>query len=297
MPNNKPYDCDAGMTSPDNESTLERELLWELTNLRDEICAAAGKSCHKLDPRTNLGVFRLFNAISLQQWRAIARRLELKGWLTLPINRDVYPHLTVLQESLEELSYQTEHDALTGVANRRAFDRVLDLELERARRAGVALSLALLDLDDFKKINDQYGHAAGDAVLVRLSRILGNNKRRYDLTARIGGEEFALILPGIGQVRSARVVDRIRQELLETPFTSPDGQAFEVSCSAGIASFRGTTDITPEDFFDLADKALYTAKHNGKNRSELAPMPDIERAERPSLVHANEKRFLFTGKP
>lgn len=299
MPENRtPDPKDAAMAHSVPDTALERELLKELTRLRDEICAAARTPCEDMDARTNLGVFRLFSGISLQQWRSIVRRLELKGWLTLPIDRDIYPHLTVLQESLDELSYQSEHDALTGLANRRSFDRFLDLEMERAQRAGTALSLAVIDLDDFKLVNDTYGHVAGDEVLVRLAKIITGNKRRYDLAARIGGEEFAIVLPGIGQVRSAKVVDRIRQDLEESAFSFPGGEGVvSVSCSAGIASYRGTTRFSPKDFFELADKALYAAKTAGKNRTELAPMPDIEQAIRPSLVQASEKRFLFTGKP
>ena len=298
MPENRtpdPTNTATAHAAPD--TALERELLKELTRLRDEICTASRTPCEDMDARTNLGVFRLFSGISLQQWRSIVRRLELKGWLTLPIDRDIYPHLTVLQESLDELSYQSEHDALTGLANRRSFDRFLDLEMERAQRAGSALSLAIIDLDDFKRVNDTHGHVAGDEVLVRLAKIISSNKRRYDLAARIGGEEFAIVLPGIGQVRSAKVVDRIRQDLEESAFSFPGSGVVTVSCSAGIASYRGTTRFSPKDFFELADKALYSAKSAGKNRTELAPMPDIEQAARPSLVQASEKRFLFTGKP
>lgn len=298
MPESKTSDPlipDAAGAAPD--ATLERELLRELAQLRDEIGAALRTPGKDLDAHTSLGVFRLFNGLSLQQWRSIARKLELKGWLTLPLDRDIYPHLAVLQQSLDELAYQSEHDALTGLANRRAFDRTLDLEMERAQRTGGALSLTILDLDDFKRVNDTYGHAAGDEVLAQLARIIGEHKRRYDLAARIGGEEFAIILPGIGQVRTSKVVERIREALSSRNFTAPDGERFRISCSAGVASYRGAARVTPMAFFELADKALYSAKGDGKDRTTLAPMPDVEQAPRPSLVQASEKRFLFTGKP
>lgn len=279
------------------DTHLERELLIELTRLRDEILHLSRiPSCELHDQDTSLGVFRLFPGIRLEQWRSIARQLDLKGWLTLPIHRDIYPHLTLLQESLDELSYQSEHDALTGLSNRRSFDRTLDLEMERASRSEAALSMALLDLDDFKKVNDTYGHVIGDEVLVRLAHIVAANKRRYDIAARVGGEEFALILPGIGQVRTSSMLTRILRDLNSTVFKTADGRTFSVTCSAGIACFRGNARLTPTEFYDLADKALYQAKANGKNRIELSPMPDVEQAPRPSLVQANEKRFLFTGK-
>lgn len=278
------------------DPALERELMTELTRLRDELNGVQRGWLAALDGRHNLGVFRIFAGVTVDKWREIARRLDLTGWLTIPIDHDIYPHLTTLQENLERLAYESEHDALTGLANRRAFKRFVDLELERARRVKSIVSLAIIDLDDFKQVNDTHGHGAGDKVLMKLSKLMGGEKRRYDMAARIGGEEFALVLPGAGQVRAKAMLDQVQEQLGAIVFTGSSGETFSVSFSAGVASFRGSMDLSVQQLQELADKALYAAKKAGKARVELAPLPDMETLPRETLVQANEKQFLFTGK-
>lgn len=283
------------MAKNDIDPALERELLRELTHLRDEVLTASREYLSTDGPRQRLGVFRIFSGVSIQQWRSLSRSLGLDGWLTLPVDGDIYPHIVTLQESLERLSYESEHDALTGLLNRRAFERFLDLEIERTRRAKTPLSLAVIDLDDFKQINDTHGHAVGDDVLVGLAGTLTSSKRRYDLAARIGGEEFALILPGVGQVKAREMVNRLLERFGTQHFTAADDRVFQVRFSAGIASFRGASDLTVKAFVKLADHALYKAKGKGKGRVELAPLPDMQVVRQEALVEANEKKFLFTG--
>lgn len=278
------------------DPALERALMTELTRLRDELSTVARTDSMDRKGRPSLGLFRIFGGVSIETWREVARRLDLSGWLTLPIDHDAYPHLITLQENLERLAYESEHDGLTGLANRRAFERFVDLEIERAQRSKGIMSLAIIDLDDFKDINDTHGHPIGDQVLIRLSEIMQCEKRRYDMAARIGGEEFALVLPGVGQVRSRTILERVLQELGKEKFTSPNAPSFSVSFSAGIASFRGSMKMTVSTLMELADKALYKAKTSGKNRIKLAPLPDMETVPRETLVQANEKKFLFTGK-
>lgn len=278
------------------DPAVERELLRELTLLRDELCSPSMSACPPMAARTNLGLFRIFSGVDINQWREISHRLNLTGWQTLPIDRDIYPHLTVLQENLERLSYESEHDALTGLANRRAFKRFLDLEIERTRRGRTALSLAIMDLDDFKRINDEHGHPVGDEVLVRVGRIISAEKRRYDQAARIGGEEFALVVPGAGQVRTRAMVERMLELLSRERFTTPEGATFSVTFSAGIVSYRGNSERRVDELMEKADKALYEAKQQGKSRVKLAPLPDLDTVPRESLVQASEKKFLFTGK-
>jgi PleD family two-component response regulator len=171
-------------------------LLADIEALRQALCEAHAEFCVADGQDPLLGVFRLLPGLRPEQWTELAQKHGLSHWLTLPVEGSVYPHLRVYQEALERLTYQTDHDPLTGLANRRAFERSLDMEIERARRSRQPVCLALLDLDDFKAVNDTYGHLAGDEVLRGLSPILGRNKRRYDLAARIGGEEFALVPPG-----------------------------------------------------------------------------------------------------
>lgn len=261
--------------------------------LQDELCEAYADRCRSQESDALFAVFRLFEDMSLDQWNALAKKHDLSAWLTLPLGGDAEPHLRAMQKTLERLSYQSEHDPLTGLTNRRGFDRMLDLELERARRGHSALTLVLVDLDDFKRVNDSFGHNTGDKVLVRMAALLSRARRRYDLAARVGGEEFALVLPGAGQSRSVRLMEPILDELRAERFTAEDGSVFSITCSAGVATTKGVVDLTPHAFFELADKSLYKAKRSGKDRICTAPLPEAAAADRRALVQANEKRFLF----
>lgn len=276
------------------DSALEA-LRTELAALREAVCDHSRDFCRDLDGRRLLAVFRLFPDLTDEDFRSLAREPDLAGWLSLPVDRQAYPHLARLQGALEDLAFQADHDPLTGLANRRALERALDMEMERARRDKTALSLVVLDLDDFKAVNDSHGHPAGDAVLVALAGILKSGVRRYDTAARLGGEEFALLLPGIGRTKAGRLVGRILKALEEMAFETPDAVEFSITASAGLAAYRGTPDMPPARLMELADKALYQAKAAGKNRLNAAPAPDPDPALRRTLVRASEKRFLFTG--
>ncbi len=265
----------------------------ELNSLQKELCTRANEHCVKLDPEPALCLFRLFPGITVEEWEDFSRRHDLKQWLTLPIDGDTYPHLKQVQETMERLSYQTDHDPLTGLANRRAFNRILDIEIERARRSGTSVSLAIIDLDDFKKVNDTYGHTKGDEVLVAFSRKVFQTTRRYDLAARLGGEEFALILSGTGLVKAKRVLSRLLEEFRAKTFEAPDGGIFKVTCSAGLTCYKGTVDMDVKQLLDLADEALYGAKENGKDQVMVSKIPDIDLVPQETLVQANEKQFLF----
>lgn len=275
------------------ERIPEHEVLLELNSLQKELCTRANDHCLKLDPEPALCLFRLFPGITVDEWEEISRRHDLKQWLTLPIDGDAYPHLKQVQETMERLSYQTDHDPLTGLANRRAFDRILDIEIERSRRAGSSVSLAIIDLDDFKMVNDTYGHTKGDEVLVAFSRKVFQTTRRYDLAARLGGEEFALILSGTGLVKAKRVLKRLLEEFRDKTFETPESDTFQVTCSAGLTTYKGTVDMDVKQLVDLADEALYRAKDAGKDQVKVSKIPDIDLVPQETLVQANEKQFLF----
>jgi diguanylate cyclase (GGDEF)-like protein/PAS domain S-box-containing protein len=148
-------------------------------------------------------------------------------------------------------------DSLTGLANRRAWDEVMDRELEQAERERTPLCIAVLDLDHFKVFNDEHGHRSGDQFLRRCSVVWRNLLRASDVLARYGGEEFALCLPACGRDEAMRVVDRIRR-------ATPDG----LTCSAGVAEWDGSE--PPDRLFGRADQALYGAKQAGRDRTVLA---------------------------
>jgi diguanylate cyclase (GGDEF)-like protein len=155
-------------------------------------------------------------------------------------------------------------DDLTGLVNRRGFGGALEAAVEQARRFGEPLALILADIDDFKRINDLFGHPVGDEVLRSFSELLRAHVRDVDVPSRIGGEEFAILLPGTDAGEAATVAERMRQSL--STFTVPvsDGRAVHMTSSFGIAELG--TSAMPDDLLRAADEALYRAKSDGKNR-------------------------------
>lgn len=161
---------------------------------------------------------------------------------------------------------QATHDELTGVANRRAVIGMLERELVRAKRQNTPCSIALFDIDDFKRINDTLGHAAGDQVLRWVTKMIGGSIRPYDMLARYGGEEFLLLMPGAGPDAGASVADRARIAIQDQACIV-DGKPVRVTISAGIATW--SRDIDSDALLRKADQALYQAKQAGRNRVAL----------------------------
>lgn len=273
----------------------ESSLLDELLSVRDRFCTETNV-CHAQKCPEGLAVMRLCPGMTLEAWEILAERHGLNDWMTVPLDRDMAPHLNHLQSVLQELSYKTDHDPLTGLSNRRVFERTLDQEIERSRRNKTPMSLAILDLDDFKAINDTWGHIKGDEVLIDFADMISRSSRRYDLVARIGGEEFAVIFSGVGQVKAQQLLQRLLENTKKMSFSTPKNKdKFSVTCSAGVVSYKGIVDIQIHELIDKADKALYQAKKSGKDQVCTADILDYESVSRETLVHANEKKFLFTG--
>ncbi len=180
--------------------------------------------------------------------------------------------LTQLRLALETANQRLKRlvavDALTGVANRRHFDRALDRELRRARREGLPLSLIFLDLDEFKRFNDTYGHARGDEVLREVARTLDETFRRGgDLVARYGGEEFAVVLPGLDGRRAELYAERLRRRIWRLVIAHEASPvADRVTISGGVVTVPPGVILTPDELLRSADKALYRAKCQGRNR-------------------------------
>lgn len=169
-------------------------------------------------------------------------------------------------------------DALTGVANRRHFDRSLDRELRRARRDNQPLSLIFLDLDEFKRFNDTYGHARGDEVLRRVAQTLNETFRRGgDFVARYGGEEFAVVLPGVDARRAALYAERLRRRIWRLSIPYEVGEITDrVTISGGVATVSPGMIVTSEQLLRAADKALYRAKCLGRNQIASAAVMAVE---------------------
>ncbi|MDP3701794.1 MAG: diguanylate cyclase [Hylemonella sp.] len=171
-----------------------------------------------------------------------------------------------------ELREQATTDALTGLPNRRHFLRRLEDELERVRRRTTSEACVLmLDLDHFKRINDQYGHAAGDSLLRHFSNLLRNELRATDTAGRMGGEEFAVILPGSALQAALGFAQRVCGKLAEHPM-SFGGHEVGITVSIGVASISDD-DLSADAVLSRADRALYQAKDGGRNRVELADKP------------------------
>jgi len=166
------------------------------------------------------------------------------------------------------VSNQALVDGLTGLANRRSCEDTLAAELSRAERYPAPLAVVLADLDDFKDVNDRFGHQAGDVVLREFAGLLRENLRDIDLAGRWGGEEFLLLLPGTDVEGAARVAERVRQALHHRILLSVEGEPIPVTASFGIAEYP-TADSAPA-LFAAADAALYEAKRQGKNRVSAA---------------------------
>jgi diguanylate cyclase (GGDEF)-like protein len=155
-------------------------------------------------------------------------------------------------------------DSLTGLANRRNLEDTLRSELARAARFNDVVCVVLADLDDFKQINDRYGHPVGDEVLKEFAQTLRKTVRETDVAARWGGEEFALVLPGTDAAGGARLAERARAMLSEQTVRAPDGTELHVTASFGVAAFPQAREL--DELLAAADLALYAAKHDGKNR-------------------------------
>jgi len=178
-----------------------------------------------------------------------------------------------LQDELREknamLARLSTTDPVTGLRTRRYASEVLNIEWIRARRYHTPLSVMMADLDHFKRVNDEYGHPAGDAVLRGVSEILRTTLRATDVPGRYGGEEILVILPQTEGTGALQLAGRWRQAVRDACFDSPDGRKIQVTLSIGVASFDPAHG-TPEDLVSAADDALYRAKHGGRDRVEAA---------------------------
>jgi diguanylate cyclase (GGDEF)-like protein len=179
----------------------------------------------------------------------------------------------LLREQAMVLRSQTFADGLTGIANRRHFDVAMEKEHRRAKRAGAALSLLMIDIDRFKAYNDHYGHQKGDQCLIQVAAALaGVLKRPCDLVARYGGEEFAAILPELDIEQAGQIAETIRARALELAIPHErNGEVPYVTVSIGVTSQRVAAPVDIESLIGAADRALYEAKHAGRNRSAARP--------------------------
>lgn len=224
-----------------------------------------------------LALYRVLDALVRPELQA-ARMLS--GGLSAPLALAILVISAALQFSyagmlvlrlVRQLRHLSDHDPLTGLLNRRAMDQQLALAWRRLQREPAPLSLVVLDLDHFKRINDQHGHAAGDAVLVALARCLRDTLRPDDVVARSGGEEFLILLPGTDAGEALAVAQRLCERIAGQPLGLPDGRTLSFTASLGVAELQ-PQDRQADALWARADAALYLAKAEGRNRVCLAPV-------------------------
>lgn len=179
-----------------------------------------------------------------------------------------------------ELERLATTDALTRAFNRSYLVPALSNEMNRARRTEGSMSVLLMDLDHFKSVNDEHGHAVGDQVLCRFVDAVRGCVRSMDLIVRRGGEEFELVMPDTGAVDGFRVAERIRERLAADPLVVRDDLVVRQTVSIGLATWDGQE--SPEELDQRADEAMYEAKRRGRNRTVIASMPRVKNTVSPA---------------
>ena len=203
-------------------------------------------------------VMRETRVIQLNAQRSRDELIEMRAKVS-----DAEREVLRLQEELANASEMVRHDPLTGALNRKGMDEALDTEVARARRHGSNLCMALLDIDNFKKLNDSLGHAAGDAALVHLSKVVQETIRPEDTLARYGGEEFVVLLPDTKLEEAVTAMTRVQRELTRRFFLNKNEKIL-ITFSCGVAELG--TEEGAMDAVKRADSAMYLAKRAGKNR-------------------------------
>jgi diguanylate cyclase (GGDEF)-like protein len=219
----------------------------------------------------------LLNYALVQRWRLLNQKLlDVEHQARTELELKVHERTAQLRNTMRELEQANRklaslslNDALTGLYNRRHMDNLLPELCREARRTGNPLTLALIDADHFKRVNDTWGHDFGDQCLKQIAGILDEHvKRPRDVAIRFGGEEFALLLPGNNLEGARTLCLSILKAMRETALIAPDKKPFHLTLSAGIAELG--TGEEPSDLFRKADEALYQAKGAGRDQIVLA---------------------------
>jgi len=211
--------------------------------------------------------------------------------LTLELEDDLLEKIIELKDENNQLQAMALIDGLTGLYNTRFFTSQLGKEMSRTRRTGLPCSLLMMDLDNFKTLNDTLGHMEGNHFLVALAEALRENLRTGDTLCRFGGDEFTVIMPATNLFEAALVADR----LIKVVQVIAEPLGLGVTLSAGVGEYTTTSSLSPEELVQAADSALYEAKRSGKNRfvlfGKVEPFLDET-----SMVSVEEKEALFAIK-
>jgi len=208
-----------------------------------------------------IGSLAVWSAQDAEIDSGLNRYLHVLASVASPVIEHVYMDL--------QARFQAKTDGLTGIANHRQFYESLEREIARANRRKNRFALVLADIDNFKSINDAYGHQTGDAVIVDMTRRLTAGVRTGDIPARYGGEEFGLILPDAELDGARALANRVCESIAGTPFRDSKHE-IPYTASFGLAMYDGDSPITKDELVSRADKALYKSKHAGKNQVTIA---------------------------
>jgi len=217
---------------------------------------------------------------------------ELAGttpYTVLRLDDDLLQKIKELQEENAKLQSLSLIDSLTGLSNKRFFWKQLETEMARTKRTGHPCSLMMIDLDNFKCLNDTFGHLEGDRFLEEFGRIMRDNSRSTDLPCRYGGDEFALIMPATFVTDTIKTGERLKGVLADMPQKSSP----PISLSIGISEYTSISPYSMDDFVRAADMAMYEAKEKGKNRISIDPNWKPVSLE-DNEVNRDERDALFT---
>lgn len=205
-------------------------------------------------------------------------QILLNARIALGRERRLVETAAALREATAKLELMAATDALTSLPNRRSFSEGLAVEFRRSRRYSRPLSVLMLDLDNFKEMNDSHGHPFGDFLLAEVASTLARSVRESDLVARYGGEEFVVMLPETTSEEAVAVAEKLRRAIADREFAQGDVRV-RLQLSAGVAGFDGIgVDQSPDDLVTRADRALYVAKGTGRDR--VVDARDVEADER-----------------
>lgn len=253
--------------SIESARSFNRELREQVSGLQVSVQSAVDLNSLKQALETRLD--GLLSTVSEHQKQRDGREVEVAQRLqelTLKV-AEMEEEAQGFRDHLEEQRQKALIDTLTGLANRAGWSERLELEVARWKRYGGDLLLAVVDIDHFKRINDNYGHLAGDRVLKIIAGELNKRLRKTDFIARFGGEEFVLLIPATPLEGGQQLMDTLREGVEQCPFHFRN-QRVVITISAGLTAF--TADDRPEQVFERADQALYRAKNAGRNRIELS---------------------------
>ena len=248
--------------------TFDQQMQQEVDGMHDSVQSAQDLNALKQVISTRIDTIQkhMENHRQMEQQRDNRAQEEIRQ---LSAQLETFQsEATMLHDKLEEAREQAIRDALTGLPNRMAYEQRIDEEISRSRRYQRPLSLAVMDIDFFKKINDQFGHPAGDNVLKVLAELFQRRTRDSDFVARLGGEEFMMILPETSGADAFTVTDKLREVVEQANFHYRE-TAVPVTVSCGITELAEGDD--PASLYKRADEALYKAKHEGRNQCQLKP--------------------------